>query len=105
MLGFVCLAPAPALGVPEFLATIPVVVDERRELLLRDRGAGDVERPDRDGVRPLFIIEHEGLALRRTEGERASRNRHVTRQGACGFVTGDSVARGEPEAGRGIAQS
>src|SRR5262249_42738754 len=102
--GVVGLAPPPSLSVPEFLATIAVIVDEGRELLLRDGGTGDVKRRDRNRVRPLLVIEHERLALQCPEREGASRNRHIARQGALGFVARRSLVDGDRESRRGIAQ-
>ena len=48
-----------ALVAPELAPRVAAVVDELRELALRDRRARDRERRDRDVVRPLLVVEHE----------------------------------------------
>jgi hypothetical protein len=83
---------------------VTVIVDEGSELFLRDSGTSDVEGPERDRVRPLFVIEHERLTRQCPKGERAFRNPHIAWQGPTGFVARRSREGGERETRRRIAQ-
>src|SRR5262249_20323652 len=71
--------PVPASPAPQVTASIPLVVDEGRELGVRDRRGANLERLHLDLMRPLLVVEDEGLVGRGTEQESATRDVDVVR--------------------------
>src|SRR5690242_4262581 len=60
-------APIPATFAPPFPARISAIIDKLRELEVGDRAARHRKGPDRDAMRPFFVIEDELLPRHRTE--------------------------------------
>src|SRR4051812_32059475 len=92
-------APPPALTAP-----IATVIDERRELHVRDRRGGDPERRHLDGMRPLLVVEDERLAGIGTERERASGDNGVapTKLWIDGWRCGGRIKRRRPRIAKGV---
>ena len=89
--------PLPALIIPQPLILVAPVIDEGGKLLLGHGAPGDGEGLQLDGVRPLLVIEHEGLVPFGAQGVGASRNLGVALDG-----TGLSRSlEGYPEPGPG----
>src|SRR5262245_1366963 len=79
MLGLGVFAPVPAFVVPQGPLAIAAGFDERGELGVGDRRAGDAEGTDCDRMRPFLIVEDERCAALRAELEAAGGNVHVAR--------------------------
>src|SRR5262249_27607603 len=91
VLGPGALAPAPSLVAPEFPVPIAAVLDEGGELGVGDGSARYAEGPDRDRMRPFFVVEHEARIGRRTELERPAGDVDVARPRPGRVVAGRSV--------------
>jgi hypothetical protein len=83
LLGSRRLLPVPASRTPQLRTAIPIGFHERGELALGHRRAGDGERPQRHGVRPLLVIEDERLVGRGPQHESAAGHEDVSGPGTA----------------------